>query len=345
MGIWERPSNEFIDGLESAVGTSLPREQGLDTVAAIEAMQEGNIKVFFAMGGNLLSAAPDTLATGAAIEKCRLSVQVSTKLNRSHLACGERALILPCLGRTEVDRSGGAEQFVTTENSMGVVQTSRGHLKPASDQLKSEVEIVTSLAAELATRPRTEKKMSQVNWRELGEDYSRIRSLIERSIPGFENYEERVQQQGGFSLPNPVRDSLEFKTESGKAQFTTHKIPKRELTEGEFLLMTMRSHDQYNTTIYGLDDRYRGVRGGRKVLFIHPSDLEANALKSGDIVDITSHFRGEQRTARGFRLVSYPIARGCLGAYFPETNLLVPLGQKAHGSHTPASKSILVTLS
>ncbi|WP_437953162.1 FdhF/YdeP family oxidoreductase [Sorangium sp. So ce296] len=335
MGIWERPPAELLDRIEENFGFSPPRRHGLDTVAAIAAMAEGRARVFFALGGNFLSATPDTAFTARALARCDLTAHVSTKLNRAHLVTGRRALILPCLGRTERDVQARGPQFVTVENSMGVVSSSRGNLPPASELLRSEVAIVAGLArATLGAR-------SRVPWEALTADYDRIRDLIERTIDGFDDFNVRVKDPRGFALPNAAA-RREFRTATGKANFLVHPLPRHELEPGELLMMTIRSHDQYNTTIYGLDDRYRGVRGGRRVVFMNAEDAAERGLAQGDLVDITSRFSDGERAARAFRVVLYTIPRGNVAAYFPEANVLVPLGSIADKSNTPASKSIVV---
>jgi molybdopterin-dependent oxidoreductase alpha subunit len=302
-------------------------------VEAIHALHEGRAEVFVALGGNFLSATPDTEYTASALRRARLTAQVSTKLNRGHLVAGAAALILPCLGRTEDD--GG--RFVTTENSMGVVQRSRGRMKPASEHLLSEPEIVARLAqATLAPR-------SKVRWAWLAEDYDRVRDLIAKVVPGTEAYNQRVREAGGFYLPNGPREG-KFTTASGKAKFTVHAIPSHDLRKGELLMMTVRSHDQYNTTIYGLEDRYRGVAGDRRVVLLNRDDIRELGLRDGQTVHLTSHFQGETRTARRFTVVAYDIPRGCACTYFPEANPLVPARQVARISNTPASKSVVITL-
>ncbi|HEX8285388.1 MAG TPA: FdhF/YdeP family oxidoreductase [Pyrinomonadaceae bacterium] len=337
MGIWERPADTFLDALAREFDFEPPRRHGLDTVETIKAMHERKVKVFFALGGNFLSATPDTEFTARALAGCRLTAQVSTKLNRSHLVTGEQALILPCLGRTERDAQGAGEQFVSVENSMGVVHSSRGSLEPASEHLLSEPAVVVRLArATLGER-------SALDWGWLVEDYDRVRDLIERVIPGFENYNVRVREPGGFYLPNLAREGV-FQTSTNRANFTVHDLPRIELAPGQLLLMTVRSHDQFNTTIYGLDDRYRGVYNERRVVFLNPEDVGERGLSAGQVVDLVSHFEGEERTARRFLVVPYPVPRGCAAAYFPEANALVPVRSVADKSNTPASKSIVISL-
>jgi molybdopterin-dependent oxidoreductase alpha subunit len=337
MGIWERPTESFLNSLSKEFQFEPPRDFGYDTVESIKAMHEGKGKVFFALGGNFLSATPDTEYTAEALRRCRLTVHVSTKLNRAHLITGEQALILPCLGRTERDVQSGGEQFVSCENSMGVVQSSRGTLEPASPDLLSEPVIVARLAAA------TLHERSNIDWLKLAGDYDLIRERIEHVIPGFEDYNRRVREPGGFYLPNGARERS-FKTASGKAHFTVHPLPQNNLEAGQFLMMTIRSHDQFNTTIYGLDDRYRGIRNGRRVIFLNPEDMRETGLKQGQLVDLTSHFNGEERTAPSFVVVPYSIPRRCAATYFPEANVLVPLGSVAEKSNTPASKSVIISI-
>jgi molybdopterin-dependent oxidoreductase alpha subunit len=337
MGIWERPRPEFLDALDREFGIVSPRAHGLDTVEAIHAMEQGRAKVFIAMGGNFLSATPDTHRTAAALRRCSLTVHVSTKLNRAHCVTGSRALILPPLGRTESDVQASGEQFVSVENSMGIVHTSRGRLRPISKDLRSEPAIVAGMARA------TLGSSSRIAWETLVADYDRIRSAIERVIPGFERYNERVRDPGGFYLPNSARER-DFRTTSGKAQFTVHEIEPLQLQPGQLVMMTIRSHDQYNTTIYGLDDRYRGVFHGRRVVFVNEADMRERHLEAKEEVDLVSHFQNEQRRAERFAVVPYEIPRGCIATYFPEGNELVPMDDTARVSNTPASKSVIVTI-
>jgi molybdopterin-dependent oxidoreductase alpha subunit len=338
MGIWEKMPDAWLDRLGKEVGFEPPRAHGFDTVASINAMLDGRARVFFAMGGNFLSAAPDTERTAIAMRRCRLTAHVSTKLHRGHLVTGETALILPCLGRTEADVQKGAAQFVTVEDSMGLVHASRGTRPPASEHLLSEPRIVARLAqATLGERP------PRMDWEALADDYDRIREYIGKVVPGCEDYVARVSKPGGFVLRNAARERA-WDTATGKARFTVHDLPQHALGPGQLLMMTIRSHDQYNTTVYGLDDRYRGVKGGRRIIMVNAEDARERGLSAGDAVDITSHFEDGTRTAARFSVVLYDIPRGCCATYFPETNVLVPLGQFARGSHTPASKSVVVTL-
>lgn len=338
MGIWERMSDRFLDKLGSEFGFQPPRKHGTDTVETIKGMHEGTIRFFLGMGGNFLSATPDTEYTAAAIRKCRFTAHVAIKLNRSHLITGEIALILPCLGRSEIDVQAGGEQFVTVEDSMGIINPSRGVLPPASEYLKSEPAIVAGLArATLGNR-------STVDWEALVADYSRIRDRIERVVPGFERFNERIARDV-FYLPNDARDKRKFNNPEGKAKFTVHPVPRHQLPPGHYLLMTMRSHDQFNTHIYGLDDRYRGIHNGRRVIFMNPDDIREAGLQQGQPVDLTSHFgEDEKRVARHFLVAPYTIPRGCAATYFPEGNVLVPIDSVADVSNTPASKSIVITI-
>jgi molybdopterin-dependent oxidoreductase alpha subunit len=337
MGIYEKMPEAFLSALEQHFSFSAPRDHGLDTVDTIAAMARGEVKIMIAMGGNFVSATPDTEAVADALSRCRLTVQISTKLNRAHLITGRRALILPCLGRTERDRQEGEEQFVTVEDSMGVVHASRGHLEPATTSLRSEPSIVAAMAsATLGTR-------SKVPWLSLVENYDRIRDHIGAVIPGFDNFNERVRAPYGFVLPNAARVRV-WDTESAKAQFTVSALPENQRLPDQLVLTTLRSHDQFNTTIYGLDDRYRGVRGGRKVVFMNIVDMQTRCLANGALVDLTSHFRGKQRTVRRWKVVEYPIPQGCAAAYFPEANPLVPLQSVAKKSNTPTSKAIVITV-
>jgi molybdopterin-dependent oxidoreductase alpha subunit len=336
MGICERPTPAFLDRLGEAFGFEPPRAPGLDVVNSIRAMRTGRAHVFMALGGNFLRAAPDTNATADALRGMRLTVQVSTKLNRSHLVTGDQALILPALARSEVDVQASGEQVVSVEDSMSLVHASRGRLKPASDELRSEVAIVCGLAR------RALDGKHAIPWAEFQNDYSRVRAEIAEVVPGFERYEERLAD--GFVLPHPPRDERRFPTPVGRARFSVNELDPIQLAEGRLLLQTMRSHDQYNTTIYGLNDRYRGVKGGRRVVLVHPDDLDQRGLRDGDHVDLVGEWEDGERRAERFRATSYPTARGCAAAYFPETNELVPLDSTAEGSNTPTSKSIVIRL-
>ncbi|MEU2955047.1 FdhF/YdeP family oxidoreductase [Streptomyces xanthochromogenes] len=337
MGIFERPAPAFLDALEKEFGFAPPRHHGYDVVRSIEALRDGRAKVFFAMGGNFVAATPDTDVTEAAMRRASLTVHVSTKLNRSHAVTGRRALILPTLGRTDKDVQHSGRQFVTVEDSMGMVHASRGNLAPASPHLLSEPAIVVRMArATLGAR-------SAVDWAEFERDYATVRDRIARVVPGFEDFNAKVARPGGFQLPHAPRDERRFPTATGKANFTAAPVEVPELPEGRLLLQTLRSHDQYNTTIYGLDDRYRGIKGGRRVVLVNPEDARQLGLADGAYTDLVSEWKdGVERRAPGFRVVHYPTARGCAAAYYPETNVLVPLGSTADVSNTPASKSVVV---
>lgn len=337
MGIWERPTDAFLEKLGAEFNFEPPRRHGYDTVKTIAAMHARQARVFFALGGNFLSATPDTEYTAEALRRCKLTAHVSTKLNRGHLITGEQALILPCLGRTETDAQESGPQFVTTENSMGVVQASRGFLAPASNDLLSEPVIVARLAmATLGNR-------GNLDWQSIVADYDLIRERISRVVPGFDDYNARARRPGGFYLPNAARERV-FNTPPGRAVFTVHDLPQHNLEPDQFLMMTIRSHDQFNTSIYGLDDRYRGVYGGRRVVFLNADDMRSEGLSEGQTVDLFSHFEGEERVAHRFVVVPYSIPRRCAATYFPETNVLVPLRSVAEKSNTPVSKSVVISI-
>ena len=340
MGIFERPAPAFLDALDKEFGIVSPRHHGFDVVRSIQALRDGEAKVFFAMGGNFVGATPDTEVTEAAMRRARLTVHVSTKLNRSHAVTGTRALILPTLGRTDKDVQRGGRQFVTVEDSMGLVHASRGNLPPASPHLLSEPAIVARMArAVLGTA-------SATPWEEFEQDYATVRDRIARVVPGFTDFNARLARNpGGFALPHAPRDERRFPTATGKANFTAAPVEYPRVPEGRLLLQTLRSHDQYNTTIYGLDDRYRGIKGGRRVVLVHPEDAAALGLADGAYADLVGEWTdGSERRAPGFRVVHYPTARGCAAAYYPETNVLVPLESTADVSNTPASKSVIVRL-
>jgi molybdopterin-dependent oxidoreductase alpha subunit len=337
MGIWEKVKPDFAERLEREFGSSIPRPDGFNTVESIEAMRDGRAKVFFAMGGNFVSASPDSDVVHDALKRCRLTVQVVTKLNRTAIATGEQSLILPCLGRSEIDLQKGGEQFVSTESTMLNVQMSRGIFPPASEQLRSEPWIVAQIAkATLGSR-------STVDWDAMAGDYDRIRDVISRVVDGCENYNERVRKPGGFYLPNPPHEGR-FSTPSGKAQFKASDLEVLALEPGRLLLTTIRSHNQFNTTIYDLTDRYRGIKGERRIVLMNADDIAELGLQRGQVVDLTSHFDDGERHANWFIVVPYPIPRGCAAAYFPEANPLVPLGSRADKSFTPTSKSIVISI-
>lgn len=337
MGISHRMGKAFLDNLGREFGFEPPREDGLDTVETIRAMHAGRVRFFLGLGGNFLSASPDTEFTAAALQSCDLTAHISTKLNRSHLVTGRTALILPSLGRSEIDRQAEGPQFVTIEDSMSIVNRSEGAATPASEHLRSEPAIIAGIAkAALGSR-------TTVDWDYLIGDYARIRDAIARVIPGFESFNGRIRE-GYFHLPNPVRDRREFPNAEGKAKFTVHPIQNEVLQPGQYWMMTIRSHDQFNTTIYGLDDRYRGIYNGRRVIFMNPNDIREAGLQPGQFVDLTSHFQGEKRTAAHFQIAPYDIPRRCTATYYPEANPLVHLGSVSEFSNTPASKSVIITI-
>lgn len=334
VGIWEAPPESFLANLDQEFNITAPRKHGYDVVHAIHAMKAHKVKVFIAMGGNFISATPDSQLTGEAIQNCALTVQISTKLNRSHLVTGQEALILPCLSRAEEDQQKGGRQFVSVENSMGVVHQSLGSFPPASPQLKSEPAIVASLAQAIFGA-------SSINWQAMADNYDVVRDHIEAVVAGFDQYNKRVRQPEGFYLPNCARNRT-FNTASKKAQLTINPIPKRKVKAGHYILMTIRTHDQYNTTIYGMDDRYRGILNERRVALMHQDDMKALNLKNEDVIHFISHYKGEKREAKNFKAIAYDIAKGCIATYFPEANALVHIDNMAKKSHTPASKFIEV---
>ncbi len=336
MGIYEKPAQQFLDMLQHNFNFQPPQKHGYDVVDCIKAMHEDKATVFIAMGGNFLSATPDTNFTADALRKCSLTVHVSTKLNRSHLVHGREALILPCLGRSDQDMVNGEAQFVSCENSMSVVQQSKGILKPISDTLLSEPVIVCLLAKATLTG-------SSINWDKYLQHYDNIRTDIEKTIEGFENYNERVRIPGGFYLPNCNRDG-NFETETKKAQFNLATVTPVVLEEGELIMMTIRSHEQFNTTIYGLDDRYRGIYNERRVIMMNQADMNERLLKQGDIVDLYNDTDGRERVAHQFIVIPYPIPKGCTATYFPETNVLVPISSVAEKSNTPVSKGVVIKI-
>jgi molybdopterin-dependent oxidoreductase alpha subunit len=336
MGVWEKMPGAFLDRLRDEFGFEPPRAHGWDVVDSIRAMRDGRASVFIGLGGNFAAATPDSDVTAAALERCELTVHVSTKLNRSHTVTGREALILPCLGRTERDAAAGGDQFVTVEDSMSVVHASSGRLAPASAQLRSEVAIVTGIGAALFG--------DDLGWAAMGADYSVIRRHIAAVVAGCADYEARASARGGFTMPRPPRDSLTFQTASGRARFTVNPVTAIEVPPGHLVLQTLRSHDQFNTTVYGLNDRYRGVHGGRRVVFVSGDDLTAFGLADGDIVDLVSVWSDGERRAPAFRVIEYPITPGSAAAYFPEANVLVPLDSTAAVSNTPTSKSVIIRL-
>lgn len=337
IGIWEKLKPEFGNKLKERFDFDPPLKEGFDVVNAIKAMADGRASFFFAMGGNFISATPDTEYTAKALQQCDMTVHVSTKLNRSHLIHGKTALILPCIGRTEKDLQQGVKQFVTVENSTGVVHQSQGNRKPISDNILSEPRIVAEMAkAALGNR-------SKVDWDAMVSDYDQIRNAIEETIPGFENYNERVRKPGGFYLPNGARVG-DFKTDTNKAKFTVNQSPDHVIGDDEFIMMTIRSHDQYNTTIYGLDDRYRGIYSERRVILMNEEDISVRKLKVRESVNLISKYDGVIREAENFLVIPYDIPRKCIATYFPEANVLVPYNHFANKSRTPISKSVIVEI-
>ncbi|MFF9488474.1 FdhF/YdeP family oxidoreductase [Streptomyces sp. NPDC014676] len=338
MGIWEQMPDTFLDALRQEFGFDPPRPHGLDSVDSIKAMLEGRVKVFLALAGNFVRAAPDSEVTEEAMRSCRLTAHISTKLNRSHTVCGDTALILPTLGRTERDVQADGEQFVTVENSMSEVHTSQGRLEPASPLLLSEVAILCRLAR------RTLDGKADIPWDRFEGDYGTIRDRISRIVPGFHDFNARVTRPGGFQLPNPVNEGV-FNTKARKALFTCNERVVPRAPEGHLLLQTLRSHDQWNTVPYTNNDRYRGIHGSRHVVLVNPADLTELGLAQGDRVDLVSVWAdGSERRAENFEVVPYPAAKGSAAAYYPETNVLVPLDSVADISNQPTSKGIVVRL-
>lgn len=339
MGVWEKMPESFMDALGKEFNFEPPREHGLDSVDGIRALDEGKVKVWMGLGGNLLGAISDTNLAESAMRKTRLSVQLSTKLNRSHVITGEEALILPVLGRTEIDMQASGPQYITVEDSVCAVHASHGQIEPISPDVRSETAIVAGIAhATLGDR-------YDVNWLGMIDNYDLIRDHISRVVPGCENYNEKTRRRDGFVLPNGPRDERRFDTDTGKARITVNELEPVECPPGRLLLQTLRSHDQFNTTIYSLNDRYRGIKKGRSVIFVHPDDLADLGLEDGQTVDIFSEWKDEpDRVLRGFRTVAFPTARGCAAAYFPEANVLVPLDSTALESNTPVSKAVVIRM-
>ncbi|QIX61340.1 FdhF/YdeP family oxidoreductase [Hymenobacter sp. BT18] len=338
MGIWEQPTKVFLDALGKEFNFTPPYEHGLDTVESIKAMYKGKTKVFFSLGGNLLAAGPDTEVIAEGMRKQKLTVFVGTKLNRGHLTTGETSLLLPCFTHADVDMQKSGHQMTSCENSMGIVSQNKGVLVPLPGQMMSEVAILAGVAiATLGNRTNI------ADWVAMTENYDVIRDHISRVIPGFENFNEKLRRPGGFYLPNGPRER-KFTTANGKANFSTTELEKYALEPGQLVLMTVRSHDQFNTTIYDYNDRYRGIHGERRVLFMNRQDMAERGLHAKDLIDITSHFKGEQRTVEKFVAVPYDIPRGNVAAYFPEANPLVPVGSVAKKSNTPTSKYVVVTV-
>jgi molybdopterin-dependent oxidoreductase alpha subunit len=337
MGIYEKPAKELLKNLEKVFGFTPPQEHGLDTVESIKAMYKGEAKVFIGMGGNFLSAIPDTEYSAKALSNCDLTVHVSTKLNRSHLVHGKTALILPTLGRTDIDKQLGGNQFVSVEDSMGVVHSSQGILQPVSDTLLSEPAIIAGMAKA------TLRDKYKIDWDGVIANYDNIRDMIAKVIEGCENYNVKVRHHNGFYLPNGARIG-KFKTHNQKANFTINKFEPSKLADNEYMMMTIRSHDQFNTTIYGLNDRYRGIYNERRVIMMNPEDIQSGGFRNYQVVNLHNNFGGVHREAKRFIIVPYDIPKGCVATYFPETNLLVPIDSVAEVSNTPTSKSVVITI-
>ncbi|HTK18726.1 MAG TPA: FdhF/YdeP family oxidoreductase [Mucilaginibacter sp.] len=339
MLIWEKLKGETAKKLKEVFGFDPPKENGLDVVESIKAMHESKLKVLFAMGGNFLSATPDTNYTASGIRKLDMTVHVSTKLNRSHLVHGKEALILPCYSRSDKDIINGVEQIVSCENSMGVIQSSKGVLKPISDQFLSETQIVCRLAKE------TIGNKSKVDWAKYETNYDHVRDLIAKVIPGCEDYNQKIRKPGGFYLPNGPREG-KFKTEKygDKAAFSVVEVPEEKLEPDDYIMMSIRSHDQFNTTIYGLEDRYRGIHNERRVIFMNPKDIALGGFQSGEKVDLFNYGGGVARVARLFVIVPYNIPERNTATYYPETNVLVPIDSVATGSNTPVSKRVIIKI-
>ncbi len=338
MGIFEQPHKELIDALEAEFGVALPREPGLDTLDAVRALSTGRARIMIGLGGNFVRATPDTDLTEQALMSAELTVQISTKLNRSHLMCGGTAIILPTFGRTDIDLGDDGPQFVTVEDSMGLIHASAGSLAPPSPEVRSEVSIICDLARELLGDDH------DVAWARLRGNNDLIRDHIAAVIPGFDDFNRRVRVSGGFALPHPPRDSREFPTDNGKAHFNVTTVRTTALEGQDLTLQTLRSHDQYNTTIYGHHDRYRGISGDRHIIMINPDDIARLGYEDGDRVDIISVLPGPERRAPDYRIVAYPTPIGCAAAYYPEANVLIALDHHGPNAQTPAAKAIPIRL-
>lgn len=339
MGIWEKMPTAFLDALQKEFHFEPPRENGFDVVQSVEAMLAGKTKVWIAMGGNMVAAVSDTQAAEAGFRQVGLNVQISTKLNRNHLTVGDEALILPTMGRTEIDIQASGAQILSVEDSVCAIHATRGKVNPVSDNVLSEVSIVTRIARQVFG------ENGPINWAGFEENYDSIRDHIEHVVKGFDNFNERLHRDNGFILPHGPRDSRTFNTPTGKAMITVNELHYIECPPGRLLLQSMRAHDQFNTTIYSLNDRYRGIKKSRKVIFVHPDDLPLLGVEDGQLVDVHSEFTDNvDRVVRNFKVVAFPTSRGCAATYFPEGNPLVPLGFTADGSNTPASKSVVVRL-
>lgn len=337
VGIWESAPQAFLDKIEAKYGFKPTTKHGYSVIDAIKAMYEKKAKVFFGLGGNFISAVPDTKYAAQALANCNLTVHVSTKLNRSHLVTGKEALILPCLGRSEKDYQKTGIQTQSVENSMGIVSSTKGILEPCSNALLSEVAVVCGIANA------TLQERSKIEWLKYKDDYNLVRDDIQEVVDGFNDYNKRLKNPSGFYLPNGAR-VRQFKTKTGKANFSINKLPNWKLKNDELIMMTIRSHDQFNTTIYGLNDRYRGIYNERRIIFMNRADMKIRGLQEQQIVNLKSKFNGVTRIANNFKVIGYDIPKNCCATYFPETNVLVPLDSFAHTAKTPASKSVIITV-
>lgn len=338
VGVWEKIKPALAESLEREFDFKPPMEEGYNTVHAIEAMAAGKVKFYLGLGGNVLSAGPDTEFTAKAFQQCDMTVMISTKPNRNHLITGKTAIILPCIGRTEKIETANGEQFISCENSTGVVQWSKGKVTPISKHLRAEPTIIAELAGVVLGN-----RFKKPKWDILASNYDNIRDLIEDCVPGFEQYNERVRRHGGFYLPNAAREG-KFNTKTGKALFTQNAPSSLSIGEDEYVMMTIRSHDQFNTTIYGNDDRYRGIKNGRRIAFMNKSDIKKAGFKNGEVVDLFSYYGDKERVARQFKVVEYEIPTQTVATYFPEANVLVPIDSFAKRSYTPAYKSVRVKI-
>jgi len=337
MGIWEKPTEALLAAIDAEFGITSPRAHGYDSTETLHAFENDEVDVFVSMGGNFALANSETEILEAGMQRAKLTVHISTKPNRSHVVHGQTSLILPTLGRTDKDdKHPGGAQFLSVEDSMSVIKSTRGRLTPVSEHLLAEPVIVARMAQAILGDDHP------IDWRAMAEDYDVVRDHIERVLPGFEDFNRRVREKNGFVLPNPPRDTRSFATDIGKGRFSVSDFEALEAPEGHLILQTMRSHDQYNTTFYGLDDRYRGIKDGRRVILIHPEDLAETGFADRDLVDVISTFRGTERRANRFRLVSYPTAKGCVAAYYPEANALVHRDLVARESNTPGFKAMMV---
>ena len=337
MGIWEKPTEQLLEALDAEFGIDSPRAHGYDSTEALDAFENNEVDVFVSMGGNFALANSETELLEAGMQRAKLTVHISTKPNRSHVVHGQTSLILPTLGRTDKDdKHPKGAQFLSVEDSMSVIHSTQGRLTPVSEHLLAEPVIVARMAQAILGDDHV------IDWRAMADDYDVVRDHIARVLPGFEDFNRRVRERNGFVLPNAPRDSRSFATDIGKGRFTVSPFEALKAPAGHLILQTMRSHDQYNTTFYGLDDRYRGIKDGRRVILIHPDDLQEMGFADRDLVDVISTFDGTERRANRFRLVSYPTAKGCAAAYFPEANALVHRGLVARESNTPGFKAMSV---